>query len=263
MTADGRPTTKGRRAGAGRSRSSWCGRRSLGVLGAMAALAAVVAPAGASAASLPHGLGLIPTPAPKVSGLVAGAMNAEQATLPASVSLTGDAMPVGDQGQVGSCAAWSTDYSALGYWENKEAIAGGGLEPMYTYSQVDGGVDNGSTIEGNLQIDETQGIDTSTDYWQGDFDYTDQPTAAEKLNAVNWKLSTYSNLRSTRARRRPSRRPRSRRLSPPATRSSSAFRSTRTSSPSGLPTTATTRARPAATRAITRSRRSATTARGS
>ncbi len=195
MTADGRPTTKGRRAGTGRSRSAQLRRRTLGVLGAMAALAAVAVPAGASAATVPHGLGLVPTPAPRLSGSLAGAMNAEQAVaLPASVSLTADAMPVGNQGQVGSCAAWSTDYSALGYWENKENIAGGGLEPMYTYSQVDGGVDNGSTIEGNLQIDETQGIDTRADYWQGDFDYTDQPTAAERLNAVNWKLTGFSNL---------------------------------------------------------------------
>ena len=124
-------------------------------------------PATASASVVPTGgqtneysLGLnATTPAPVSAGTIADA-NAAAAALPASADLTPYAMPVGDQGQVGSCAAWSTDYGALGYWENKEGIAGGALEPMYTYSQVDGGADNGSTIEGNLQIDEQQGIDT-------------------------------------------------------------------------------------------------------
>ena len=151
-------------------------------------------PGTASAATPPYGLGLIPTPAPQATGngLRLGSMLA--ASLPASVSLTQYAIAVGDQGQLGSCAAWATDYSALGYWENKQRISGGGLAPMYTYSQVDGGVDDGSSIEGNLWVDETQGIDTQSDYWQGNFDYSDQPTAAEKLNAVNWRLSGYSDL---------------------------------------------------------------------
>jgi hypothetical protein len=109
------------------------------------------------------------------------------------VSLTSYAMPVGNQGQVGSCAAWATDYTALGYWENKQGIAGSALEPMYTYSQLTGGVDEGSTIEGNLQIDE-QGVDNQSDYWQGNFDYYDMPTPAEKDHAVNWKLTSYSDL---------------------------------------------------------------------
>ena len=115
------------------------------------------------------------------------------ASLPASVDLTGDAMSPGNQGAIGSCAAWSSDYSALGYWENKENIPGGVLEPMYTYSQVDGGADNGSSIEANLSVDES-GIDTQSDYYQGNFDYKDKPTPAEKAAAVNWKLSGYTQL---------------------------------------------------------------------
>jgi hypothetical protein len=148
-------------------------------------------PGTAAAATPPYGLGLIPTPAPQATGngLRLGSMLA--ASLPTSVSLTQYAIAVGDQGQLGSCAAWATDYSALGYWENKQGISGGALAPMYTYAQVDGGADDGSSIEGNLWVDETQGIDTQSDYWQGNYDYSDQPTAADKLNAVNWKLSGY------------------------------------------------------------------------
>jgi hypothetical protein len=141
-----------------------------------------------------HGLGLIKTSPAAVSAKQAAAVHAEAAALPASVDLTPYAMPVGDQGQVGSCAAWAADYTALGYWENKQHLSAAALEPMYTYSQVTGGVDRGSSIEGNLYIDQTQGVDNQADYWQGNFDYTDQPTAPEKAHAANWKLSSYANL---------------------------------------------------------------------
>lgn len=147
----------------------------------------------APASAAHFGLGLIPTkPRPLSSGSLAR-LRAASLSLPASVDLSAFAMPVGNQGSVGSCAAWASDYSALGYWENEEGIAGGGLAPMYTYSLVTGGVDDGSTIEGNLSIDE-RGVDAQSDYWQGNYDYTDFPTGAETDNAVNWRLSGYSDL---------------------------------------------------------------------
>ncbi len=148
----------------------------------------------AAAPRFPYGLGLIVKKSATPSARTVSSLKLSAESLPPSVDLTADAMPVGNQGQVGSCAAWATDYGALGYWENKQGIAGGALEPMYTYSQVTGGQDDGSTIEGNLQIDEQQGIDTQSDYWQGNFDYRDQPTAAEKANAANWKLTGYTDL---------------------------------------------------------------------
>jgi Papain family cysteine protease len=138
-------------------------------------------------------MGLVKTSPGRVSSAQSAAVRAEAVSLPASVDLTPYAMPVGNQGQVGSCAAWATDYSALGYWQNKQGIPGGGLEPMYTYSQVTGGHDVGSSIEGNLQIDE-QGVDNQTDYWQGNYDYWDMPATIEKAHAVNWKLTGFANL---------------------------------------------------------------------
>ncbi|MGO9900193.1 MAG: C1 family peptidase [Solirubrobacteraceae bacterium] len=147
-----------------------------------------------SVTGAPYSLGLVPTAQARASASATAAVKTAAASLPVSVDLTPDAMPVGNQGDVGSCAAWSTDYGALGYWENKEGIHGGGLEPMYTYAQVDGGGDNGSSIEANLNIDVQQGIDTQSDYWQGNFDFIDQPLAAETANAVNWKLTGYTNI---------------------------------------------------------------------
>jgi hypothetical protein len=145
-----------------------------------------------SPAASPHGLGLVePARAPSTAGSV---IRLAGATPPAKVDLTAYAPPVGDQGLIGSCAAWATDYTALGYWENWLGIAGGELAPMYTYSQVTGGRDAGSSIESNLDIAKSQGVDSSADYWQGPTDYADLPTAAERTNAANWEVSGYQEL---------------------------------------------------------------------
>ena len=152
------------------------------------------APEASGQSGLPHGLGLVVTPSAAPSAAAVARVNTAAASLPASVDLTPHAAPVGDQGQVGSCAAWSTDYGALGYWENVEGIAGGGLEPMYTYSQLVNGQDTGSSIDANLQIAQQQGVDDQADYTQGNFDYVDRPTAAEKANAAHWKLTSFTEL---------------------------------------------------------------------
>ena len=137
-------------------------------------------------------MGLVePARAPSKAGSV---IRFAAATPPPTADLTPYAPPVGDQGQIGSCAAWATDHTALGYWENRLGIAGGVLAPMYTYSQVTGGHDSGSSIESHLDIAKTQGVDSAADYWQGPIDYVDLPTAAERTNAANWTLSGYQAL---------------------------------------------------------------------
>ncbi len=115
-------------------------------------------------------------------------------TLPASVDLTKYAATPGDQGQVGSCVAWSIDYSAYSILEHEQGISGGPQAPMYTYSQIVRGQNVGTSPEQHFQIATTQGVDARSDYQQGDFDYTTQPTASETANAANWKLSGYTPL---------------------------------------------------------------------
>lgn len=159
------------------------------VVGAVAM--ALPAPA---AAALPHGLGLIATRSASPTPRAAAAIRAAAAPLPDSVDLTPYAVAVGDQGLVNSCAAWATDYTALGYWENREGIAGGVLAPMYTYSQVASGQNVATTIASHLRIAEQQGVDNQADYWQGNHDYWDTPTSAESSNAADWKLTSFSEL---------------------------------------------------------------------
>jgi hypothetical protein len=131
------------------------------------------------------GLGLIANQA-KVSAPIVGTHAAS--VLPASVDLSQWAPPTGDQGQVGSCASWATDYTTLGWYQNRYGLTGFPLAPMYTYSQINGGYDGGSTLPDNGDIAVQQGVDTQADYTQGNYNWQDQPTAAEHANAANYKL---------------------------------------------------------------------------
>lgn len=116
------------------------------------------------------------------------------AALPASVDLSKYAAKPGNQGQVGSCAAWSVDYSAYSILEHEQNITGGPQAPMYTYAQIVKGQDQGTSFADHLGIAMKQGIDSKSHYFQGDFDYSTQPTASEIRNARKWKLSGYTPL---------------------------------------------------------------------
>jgi Papain family cysteine protease len=157
---------------------------------AIAAFALLALPSAASA----HGMGLLVRPEARPSRTAIAKVRAAAVGVPASVDLRTDTVPPGDQGQVNSCAAWATAYTALGYWENRLGIQGGALAPMYTYSQVDGGSDNGSYITDNLDVATSQGVDNQADYSQGNYDWWDLPTASEQLNAQRWQLTGYQQL---------------------------------------------------------------------
>jgi len=135
-----------------------------------------------------HGLG-----AARPAGHVAPRVSALAAP-PASVDLRKYAVTPGNQGAVGSCVTWAIDYGMLGWYAKYSGHAGAPFAPMYTYSQINGGVDNGSSPISALQVALTQGSDTRADYTQGDYDWKDQPTAAERANAAHYKIKSYSTL---------------------------------------------------------------------
>ncbi|KPC61867.1 hypothetical protein ADL29_22525 [Streptomyces chattanoogensis] len=128
------------------------------------------------------------------SATVGAKPSATQAALPASVDLSKYAPAPGNQGQVGSCAAWAVDYTAYGVLEREQKIAGGPQAPMFTYAQVVKGQQRGTSLADHFRIAMKQGVDAKSHYYQGDFDYTSQPTAGERRNAAKWKLSGYTPL---------------------------------------------------------------------
>ena len=77
---------------------------------------------------------------------------------------------------------------------NEQGISGAPMAPMYIYSQIAQGNDTGTTGDVALGMEQDQGIDTNSDYWQGSFDYTTQPDANERANAAHYKLSGYQTL---------------------------------------------------------------------
>jgi Papain family cysteine protease len=58
---------------------------------------------------------------------------------------------------------------------------------MYIYSQVNDGVDKGADPLDAFRVSTKQGIDTRQDYFQGDYNWKDQPTDAERSNAALYK----------------------------------------------------------------------------
>lgn len=114
--------------------------------------------------------------------------------VPASVDLRQYTMPIASQGQVSSCVAWTVDYALLGWYARRDGHTGSPFAPMYTYSQINHGVDKGSQPQDALNVAYTQGTDTRADYYQGDFDWQSQPTAAERANAANHKIRGYHTL---------------------------------------------------------------------
>ncbi|HEV7524398.1 MAG TPA: C1 family peptidase [Acidimicrobiia bacterium] len=114
--------------------------------------------------------------------------------LPASVDLKQWTVTPGNQGQVSSCVTWAIDYAMLGWYSKYSGRAGQPFAPMYTYSQINGGVDAGSWPPAALEIAKTQGSDTRAHYTHGDYDWRTKPTAAEKANAANYKIKSYKTL---------------------------------------------------------------------
>ncbi|GAA3398714.1 IPT/TIG domain-containing protein [Cryptosporangium minutisporangium] len=177
---------------------------------ALAVAITAVAPAATAAAATPPTAAprLVTTsPAPVVGGYVPsnnvvtaasrlGKIKSD-ATLPASVDLRADAPPVGNQGRVGSCVAWSIGYSIMGYYADVDGGTGAPYAPLYLYLRAvksAPGPSTGLVPEHALNEAQKYGVDTQSDYFQGTVDYRVRPTAAEIANAVNYKISGWKTL---------------------------------------------------------------------
>jgi hypothetical protein len=124
-------------------------------------------------------------------------MQGNGGTPPPAVDLSQGAPAPGDQGQTGSCAAWATGYSSMGWWAAKSGLGGAPYAPMYLYAQeVQGQCGQGTSIEGNLDILQQQGIDTAADYepMEQNLDCATQPTAAQQAVAAKYAISGYQQL---------------------------------------------------------------------
>ncbi|GAA3294564.1 IPT/TIG domain-containing protein [Dactylosporangium vinaceum] len=164
-------------------------------LAATGGTVAAAQPALADTAGLPHAVGGFAAPTTRVNAKTPS-MRAMD-VLPDSASLVTNLPPVGDQGQISSCVAWTIAHSIMGYYAKRDGGTGAPYAPLYLYmrSVAKGGAPNaGLNPAATLQEATANGVDTQDDYIQGIYGYQTAPTAAEIANAANYKLSGWTTL---------------------------------------------------------------------
>ena len=109
--------------------------------------------------------------------------------LSASVDLSGQLPPVGNQGAQGSCVGWATSYYYKSWSEKQEHVTWDLTNPWYQYSpafvynQINGGVDGGAYFEDAFDLMQDKGDIDIADMPYSQSDYTSQPSTAQ-LNAA-------------------------------------------------------------------------------
>ncbi len=166
------------------------------------AQAAAVPRAAALALAKGHGMGLQRSPGSVTIPQGGSRMFAvAAAALPASVDLSRYTQKVVDQGPVGSCAAWAIAYGMAGWFARSQGHAGAPFAPMYVYSQVNGGVDEGSSPAAVLEVLRTQGVDTAVHYARhhagSSYDWQHKPSTAERASAAANKITGWVSLYNT------------------------------------------------------------------
>lgn len=135
--------------------------------------------------------------------------------MPLTKNLTQYAEPVGDQGKVGSCAAWAIVYGMGGWWANKlnRMPRSDWFNPMAVYAPVSGNKNAGtapndilnyatySTAFDILNVPPGQptglkgiGMTKAVDYAVNEWNYFHVPTPEEKLAGRPYRFSSYKQL---------------------------------------------------------------------
>lgn len=155
----------------------------------------------AQAATKPptYPLGLQPSPASAVAPYAVPENGAAfgDAPIPASVDLTSWAVPVGNQGQVGSCVSWTVGYAISGWYAKRSGFAGTPYAPLYLYNQItngQGGPTTGTTFYGNLSLEQSGGILPLADFAGGNYTTSYLPNNADKAKAASYKITDWSTL---------------------------------------------------------------------
>lgn len=128
---------------------------------------------------------------------------AEQAV---SIDLRRWAAPVGQQGDMGSCASWAV--AGLTGWYTNLAMSGSGypsqtpLSANYLYSQVATGPSSGSGVDENLRIARDSGVDRAEHYGPSEQSWGRKPNYDEHYYARTFRLADFRPLFSVGSNRR-------------------------------------------------------------
>jgi C1A family cysteine protease len=144
-----------------------------------------------------HSLGMSPDTAQTLARVPAHARMSVQAVLPAKIDLSANLPPIGDQGQEGSCVAWSTGYYLAGFQEGREhnwnlKDTAHQFSPAFVYNQINGGADNGSSPSTALNLIQKKGVASlaAMPYRAGD--YRSLPSANQSQDALPYAIGSWS-----------------------------------------------------------------------
>ncbi|MBL0388558.1 C1 family peptidase [Tumebacillus sp. ITR2] len=144
-----------------------------------------------------HPLGLKFTPlganVPKMDAQSQALASKPVTATPASFVLT-NLPPVGDQGQQGSCVAWSTAYyqKSYGHGLTSSYSTTNEFSPAFVYNQLNGGVDGGLYPSDAYSLLVSKGDTTLSKMAYNQYDYTTQPNSTQLADAA-----LHKNLGST------------------------------------------------------------------
>lgn len=123
---------------------------------------------------------------------------AESEALPTKVDLSEYLPSIGNQGNIGSCSAWSTIYYCKTMQENMERSWGADksdeiFSPLFTYNQITKGVNKGTCITDHMAIVVNQGCPTLATY-PDLYNLNATPSAAATQEAGKYRADSYRGL---------------------------------------------------------------------
>lgn len=157
----------------------------------------VVASSGEPAGAGAHGMGFTPTPPALGNKLTPPAPGAGTRTVSATKDLSGNAPPIGDQGNQNSCVGWAAGYYAKTWYEKKEHPSWDlgrdryRSSPSFVYNQINGGLDKGASFyDALVLLEETGCTDLEEFPYNSDYrrqpDGTDVEAARQYRNSADW-----------------------------------------------------------------------------
>lgn len=166
------------------------------MLGAAAVVAGTLASAGTADAQARR-LGLIPDSDALINEKML--LSAPMAELPASVDMTAQFPPPGNQGAQGSCVGWAIGYGAKSYAEVIEegwspSTTDHQFSPSWIYNQINGGADNGSRMSDALDLIVDAGADTIDNFPYSAANFTTQPNSASYERAASYPATSWNTV---------------------------------------------------------------------